>query len=274
MRQIGIDEMKDLELDILVNFAEYCDNHSLRYYLYAGTLLGAVRHQGFIPWDDDIDVVMPRPDYERFLAMTQEAPVAEHIDVVSIQTDENRFCPFAKVIDSRTDGHEAHLGKEFHNGIWIDVFPLDGVPEDMDERKKFIASQQKDIKLLSRCSRPLIFTWNPLKLAKRIIIYTLYHHVDYRVVATRLENNAQKYRYDDCRYIGVTAFGGGHNNVIEKDGFEDVVMLPFEGHSFKVPGTYKQYLSHLFGPDYMTPPPISKRTQAHLYTGWWKDGAQ
>ena len=266
--------MKVIELDILVKFAEYCDKHNLRYYLYAGTLLGAVRHQGFIPWDDDIDVVMPRPDYERFLTLTLDDPVSDHIDVLSSRTSDDRIFPFMKLVDSRTDGHEAYLDEKFHNGIWIDVFPLDGVPEDITERKKFIANQQKDIKRLSHCNRTIVFTWNPLKLAKRTMIYLLYYRASSRGIAARLEANARKYSYDDSRYIGVTAFCGGHNNVIEKAGFEDAVLLPFEGHNFKVPGTYKQYLSHLFGPDYMTPPPISKRTQAHLYTGWWKDGAQ
>lgn len=274
MKQIGIDEMKALELDILVQFAQYCDKHNLRYYLYAGTLLGAVRHQGFIPWDDDIDVVMPRPDYERFQELAMREPVSDHIEVFSRQTSESCFVPFIKLIDSRTDGQEQYLDKKFHNGIWIDVFPLDGVPEESQERKAFIAAQQKDLKRFNHCNRMIVFTPNPLKLAKRTMIHLLYHHADSRGIAARLEANAQKYSYDDSRYIGVTVFGGGHNNVIEKAGFEESVSLPFEGHQFKVPGTYRQYLAHLFGPDYMTPPPVRKRTQAHCYIGWWKDDAQ
>lgn len=177
-------------------------------------------------------------------------------------------------MDSRTDGQEAYISKEFHCGIWIDIFPLDGVPEDAAQRNAFIAAQQAAIKQLSNADRAVVFTPNPLKLAKRIWISLRYRHMDYRKLTASLDENARKYSYEDSKLIGVTVFCGGHNNVIEKAGFEDAALLPFEGRSFKVPGTYREYLAHLFGPDYMTPPPERKRFQQHYYSCWWKDSAQ
>ena len=79
MEEIEFHELRKLELDILIDFAEYCDKHALRYYLYAGTLLGAVRHKGFIPWDDDVDVIMARPDYERLFLLIQKVAVGPYL---------------------------------------------------------------------------------------------------------------------------------------------------------------------------------------------------
>lgn len=269
MQYLTEEEIKGIQLQLLKDFADYCEKHNLRYCLDAGTLLGAVRHKGFIPWDDDIDVIMPRPDYERFYELTKTQPVTENIEVRCNRNCETYSTPIIKLMDNRTDGHEEHLADEIMSGVWIDVFPMDGVPSDKKLREEHIAHIMKLYKRLEYASRPLKFTPNPLKLAKRLAIYLGYHHFGYKKLADELDVLAQKYRYEDCEDIGLLAFG--YCPIISKKDYEETILLPFEGLQFRAPKNYDKYLTILFG-DYMTPPPPEKQISAHFYKAWWKDG--
>lgn len=271
MRQIELDELKQIELEILKSFAQYCEKKHLRYFLYAGTLLGAVRHHGFIPWDDDIDVVMPRPDYEAFLKLTQEEKIAPNLIIDTYRISDNSICPFIKVEDNRTDGHEENLPDSFHTGVWIDVFPLDGLPDEEADREEHIRRVSGLIKQLDLCTRKYIPCKDPLRHLKRYIIYRRYAKMDYRGVDRRIEELAQKYHYETSRYIGNVAFAAGMNEIVAKQGFESAVELDFEGFKFKVPGNYEKYLTCLYG-DYMKLPPEKDRVRKHDYQCWWKQG--
>ena len=130
--KISTDEMtalKKIEVEILKEFVAACDELGLRYYLLGGTLLGAIRHQGFIPWDDDIDVGMPRQDYEIFLEKGQEL-LSKNLFIQHLRSEENYLLPFAKIRNSDTAFIQDSVKKRSMNhGIFIDVFPLDGYPE-------------------------------------------------------------------------------------------------------------------------------------------------
>lgn len=273
MQYISIDELKRIELEILKAFAQYCEKNDLRYFLYAGTLLGAVRHKGFIPWDDDIDVVMPRRDYERFLLLSQEEKIASNLDIETYRISKSSICPFIKVEDNRTDGHEENLPDTFHTGVWIDVFPLDGLPNKIAGQKKHIRQLSRLVKQLDLCTRKYIPCREPLHHLKRYIIKKLYSKIDYHEVDCKIEALAMKYDYETCEYIGNTCFAGGMNEVISKQGFEPAVELEFEGLKFKAPGNYHDYLTRLYG-DYMKLPPEKDRVRKHDYQCWWKHGKQ
>ena len=103
MRELSKQELRQLQLDILRQFAAYCEKQGLRYQLYAGTLLGAVRHRGFIPWDDDVDLTMPRPDYERLQQLAEQTPNGPTQQLRSAERCENYNAPFLKLTDLRTD---------------------------------------------------------------------------------------------------------------------------------------------------------------------------
>lgn len=126
MRPIELDELKRIELDILLAFHEYCEKKGYSYVLYYGTLLGAVRHQGFIPWDDDIDVVMPRDDYEAFFKTFPADNPFENIKLISYR-DKSSIYPFFKLIDARTEVSEDFVNPCYKTGVWIDIFPVDGL---------------------------------------------------------------------------------------------------------------------------------------------------
>ncbi len=130
---LSLEEIKSFSLDILVFFDKYCSDNNLRYYLAFGTLLGAVRHRGFIPWDDDIDVYVPRPDYDRVIEQFKD-PDGRYA-AVSCFNDASYLYPFAKIVDRKIKSM-TESGEIGANGLGIDLFPLDGLPSDMDETER------------------------------------------------------------------------------------------------------------------------------------------
>ena len=124
MRQISADELKEIQLNLLNNIDHFCKSNGIQYFLAYGTLIGAIRHDGFIPWDDDIDIAMPRPDYDRFIKKFNAYSKDYQVEDYSI-TD-NYPTPFAKVIDTRTEMRMT-LYNQRSSGVYIDVFPIDGI---------------------------------------------------------------------------------------------------------------------------------------------------
>ena len=127
MKIITSEELKAIQLDLLQKTADFCKENGIRYYLCGGTLLGAIRHKGYIPWDDDIDISMPRPDYDRFISMFNK-PENDY-QVIDMSNNKKYGLPFAKVHDTRTFVDELQYTKD-QFGVYIDIFPIDGVGED------------------------------------------------------------------------------------------------------------------------------------------------
>ena len=136
MEKLSLEELKKVELDILIWFADICEQEKLNYTLSYGTLLGAVRHKGFIPWDDDIDVAMPRPDYEKFIEYCNTHET--HYKLIDIHNDKGYNYLFAKVYDPNTTIVEKYANRFKANyGVYIDIFPVDGFGDDLDYALKF-----------------------------------------------------------------------------------------------------------------------------------------
>ncbi len=269
VKMLSIEEIKSLQLQILLQFHEYCTEHALNYFITYGTLIGAVRHQGFIPWDDDIDVMMPRPDYEKFLELSQKVPVSKYLCSKHYSFSKHYNAPFVKLTDIRTNGHEMHLNKNIMCGVWIDIFPIDGVPENKNERKSYIKKMRKMRQVLELSSRPLIFCKNPLRLLKRIIIYSCFHLFRYQKLAEKLDKlSSTKYRFEDCQTVGVICFCGKADGFFPKSMFLEAQKINFEGHLFNAPQNIDLYLTKIYG-DYKTLPPPEKRTNRHQYKAWW-----
>ena len=132
-RQLSADEIKQVELDILLAFKKACLENHLKFYLVGGTLLGAVRHKGFIPWDDDIDAGMPRPAYNKLIRLEREKKILpDHLKLICHENGTFQY-PFIKIVDTRTTVDQKYLEGNVAEHLWIDVFPFDGMPEDDKE---------------------------------------------------------------------------------------------------------------------------------------------
>lgn len=269
METIDIKELQSLELNILHELHKYCEKHGIRYYLYAGTLLGAVRHMGFIPWDDDIDICMPRPDYEKLYELVKKEPVADYLELRSVRDNEHFNAPFFKLVDIRTDGHEDYLREDINNGVWVDIFPMDGVPADDEQRNALLDDLKKTQKTLEKVVRPYHWCANPLKLAKRAVLYCLYHSKDYRAMANEVDNKAKAYDYDTSDLVCVSVFDGW-KRLFKKEWYDKAVLSKFEQYEFYIPEDFDDILMYMYG-DYMTPPPVEQQVSHHNYHAWWVD---
>ena len=284
MKPLTSEELKNLELAILKNVAQFCDQHKIRYYLGGGTLLGAVRHKGFIPWDDDIDISMPRGDYLRFVH--EYNGYHDNYTVKSIETDPKYWRTFAKVFDNRTFLVEDNVYVETPgNAVFIDVFPIDGIPGD-GWRQWFFFRQQELLRTVFAGS-----AWSFTRSHKyedsssrfsdikglirtflKFIAICLFRPLPTSTLIRLINKNAAKYNYESCKYIGaiVECTHGAACEKMVKSEFEPRIQFDFEGERFWGPKGYKEYLTSLYG-DYNTLPPVEKRVTHHDFEAFWKD---
>ena len=259
-KPLSIEEIKKCELNVLLAFADFCSKNNLKYYLAYGTLLGAVRHKGFIPWDDDIDLVMPRADYNRFIELTGYNPIAPEIE-----TRIYRDCrlpniyPYVKVIDMKTIVYEKGKSKKNISGIWIDVFPLDGFPEKQEDADALYAAYKKlrNIHDLSVTNTFYIRQSFIKKVVKAFFVPFIKLYGTKRL-CRKIDLLAQTYSYDKCKAVADFTWADNSSSFILKEELEPAAEVEFEGHLFKAPGNYKAYLTRVYG-DYMQLPPESER---------------
>ena len=256
--------LKHIELDIFKNYIYICEKYKLRYYILGGTALGAVRHKGFIPWDDDIDVGMPRYDYEKFLEVApKELP--EYLFLQTNITDKNYPLNFAKIRNSNTSFIETRTQNiKMNHGIYIDVFPLDGYPSF-----KAIAKMRQTLDIvISKSIKNIFFYEKHIKKTLAGHINDIISHVffkDYRKAVKLRDKLLKKYDYEKCDIVANYCGAWGLKEVMPKSYFGNGTIGEFEGLKVMLPYDYDKYLTSLYG-DYMTPPPPEKRISHHYCT--------
>ncbi|MGL0865089.1 LicD family protein [Faecalibacterium duncaniae] len=265
MKRLTSDESKVRILNLLIKFANYCDANGLKYYMLGGTLLGAVRHKGFIPWDDDIDVCMPRPDYEKFIALQNRDKT---IEIRCVENKTSDF-PFLKLVDEKTLVRQPYVTESETSSLWVDVFPFDGWADDEKQA-------EKDMKIRNGLEWLMIYahtkagdgTTTARKILKLPMVF-MARMIGGKNIAKKMDKLAQKYDYESSAWIGNFVWACYRmRERLPREWFEQRVKLPFEGYEFWAPKEWDKYLTQIYG-DYMTPPPVDKRVN-HNMEVWLK----
>lgn len=269
MRRLSDIEIKQEELKILQKVVGFCDKKQIKYFLCGGTLLGCLRHHGFIPWDDDIDIAMPRPDYERFLRLVKNNSLGEWIVVRSGEGGDLKY-PFTKVMNKNIVVESK--SKEDRN-LWIDVFPIDGMPSNLRECERHITK----LTWLKRiCSIKNLHCRDFIKkdgLVIGMLKWTLKVPlvvVPKQVVVNRMIMLARKYGYDKTSYLGIYVWGYGMSERQKREVFVEGRLGEFEGRKFSIPMGAECYLKSNYG-DYMELPPVDQRV-THEIIAYRNDG--
>ncbi len=252
------EELHNCLLDAGKAFNEICIKHNLKYYLSGGTLLGAVRHHGFIPWDNDMDMMMPRDDYEKLLSLNYNDGRYKVIDCFS---DQNYGYSFAKIIDTKTRRVSIDDANQTDFGVYIDIFPIDGYPDSV-----FFSNLRNLHLRYLRLWRNFMLNKETSKSKRFSGIKNFIRRINpitSNSYSRRINRIGQKKKYADSKYVGVQS--GTHvqkNERNPKSIFDKTIYLPFDDTSFPCPSGYDEYLSHLYG-DYMQLPPENQRYATH-----------
>ena len=241
-----------VELQMLEKFDEICRKYSLTYYVYYGTLLGAVRHQGFIPWDDDIDVMMFRDDYERFQTIAPDE-FTEPYFFQNSYTDRVMW-PLSKIRDSRTTAVEQqfrHLGSSFHQGIFIDIFPFDNVKDGVNPQFETIEQIQQLLWLSIVNPEAIIKAMEEgqkLYLGTDFLINYLQKNVQEKFKIFESFNRSCLEQSKKVNYLIEEIYPDEVScKSVEKDWFHDIIYLPFEHLQIPAPAEYDKILTQCYG---------------------------
>ncbi len=264
-------ENRDIQLDILKAVSSFCENNNLRYFLSDGTLIGAIRHQGYIPWDDDIDIRMPRQDYIYMIENFNDANKDSNYHLVSPMSDMAQHY-MVKIFDKRTIKIEPYLNySKGYLGIDIDVFPIEGSPNELDEFLRWgniIRSYNRCIRYKKRDiyhgARSYITDYIRHRPHAKLAVFSSTKDIVRRVNAL-----SANYKYGEGDFVSY--IGAGDLLRFPYSCFEEYMMAEFEGAEFRIPIGYDEVLRIQYG-DYLKLPPLEKQVTHHLYKIYWKEG--
>ena len=249
-QKLDLSDIQECGRGMLKLLDEFCCENGLRYWASGGTMLGAVRHNGFIPWDDDVDIHMPMKDYMRLLTEFSTGNRFSFKGFGPNGGGEFHDC-FARLIDGNTVlDHNMKIVREL-SGIGVDIFPLIGVPDDPEERKMFFRGYQE---LEKSILQEFYDTDGDLGVFKRRF--------------PEQEAFLRKIDFDDANYVGVIGTAYGENDFTHKEVYDETLRFKFDDLEVNVPKGYDEYLSSLYGSDWMELPPASMRKSIHTINAY------
>ena len=264
MKQVTGEQLKKIQLEILDVVTQFCDANGIRYWLDSGTLLGAIRHKGYIPWDDDVDLGMLREDYERFLSIFNKSN--DRYRAVSLENDPMFYLPFTKVCDTTTVLSEPDE-KGFKLHINVDVFPYDRAPDDDKIAGEMFDHRDVLRRIHSIQSTPAFgnIVTKPLRGFRKLAYRVLYRG---KIIQQMIDNATRFAKADTKR---VEDFTGFSRMMCDRRVFDSFVLVEFEGKQYKAPVGWDEWLTCYYG-DYMQLPPENERVTHHSFVAYRNDG--
>lgn len=253
-----------IELDLLREFIELCEARGIRYFVGFGTMLGAVRHKGFIPWDDDLDVWLPREDYEKLLKIPA-SEIPEPYFLQTTENDEDYYAPFARLRNSNTTGILVSKNNKCNNGIYIDIYQLDGLSgTGLGQNFRSFRVHVKNVK-----GNAFTFNINPSLITRTLhkVLRSKLSRFDPVRNYRKVQKLSKKIPWDNTEKVGLIAYSRYpyKQQFFDKKDFEGAVKMPFEMLTVNVPSGYDHILTVQYG-DYMKFPPVEKRGLWHDFT--------
>ncbi|MCH5239636.1 MAG: LicD family protein [Muribaculaceae bacterium] len=242
MVEINPEEKKRIILDIMIDIDDFCRAHNLPYVISSGTLLGAVRHGGFIPWDDDADMFMLREDFDRFISLYKNRKY--HLLYNADSEEESFRLGFVKVCEPNT--YMIRDNSKFRHGVYVDIFPLDYVPEDEKERNNYMGK-------LIRYQHGLRHRQKKDFLS---VLTSYFHSVDWWW--EKVDKTIRSSNYNDSRLVAHIVGSRNKKTVFDRNWLKNLKEIDFEGRKFLTFADTHSYLTMVYG-DYMTPPPENQR---------------
>lgn len=264
MEQItNIKEIQQISLEILKYIDKICTENNIQYFLTGGTLLGAIRHKGFIPWDDDVDLLMTRENYEKFLSLMDKQNHEKYKCLHYGKNFPNYYYRFAKVVDLDTQLSEGDFIRNKDLGVFVDIFPADLV-DDTKASKLVKQTDRYNIKIL-RAASTKINNKNEKSIIKKILKPFLYSYAKlfgWKHWFNKHENFIKKHSKPSYKHRIVYSGGSGPKGMFPIEYLDDITFVEFEGYKFPAFRDYNMYLKNLYG-DYMQLPPENQRTSNH-----------
>lgn len=272
MKKMDLKEIKECEFETLCYIDSICKKMSLRYTLIGGSLLGAVRHNGFIPWDDDIDISMPRPDYEKIINYLKDSNSKYQVVCSSVNSNYKELS--AKVFDSTTVIEDTVVNRfNFHCGVYIDIFPVDGLGNSYKESLSRFRKSAFERELLNAAN------WKKYERSKtrafyyeliRFPFYLLSRVINPDHLIKKIEKRYSNIDFDKSKYVIVISGVYREKEIMQYEVYRDYIELSFEGKKFSCIKQYDIWLSKVFG-NYMSLPPKEKQVSHHTFIAYRKE---
>ncbi len=260
-----INEIQQMELGIMEYIHEVCQKIGVKYFLAYGSLIGAVRHQGFIPWDDDMDICMLREDYEKLQDYLIANP-DERYEVMSYKNNLNYVYPFMKVQDNHTYLLEEDVRIDSNMGIYVDIFPVDGYEDDVEFKNKMTKLIKKR-QLSCYTFKGITNTKSVLNSLLRYVSVIIFYFTNTNKYVAQIEELAKSRKVSDYEQVDYLIYKDMNKPVWRREWLEQVTTGTFEGKEFTIPKNYHEILTSDYG-DYMQLPPVEQRVSHHDFKLW------
>jgi lipopolysaccharide cholinephosphotransferase len=265
MRELSLRELRDVELNLLNVFDAFCKKNNITYFISNGTLLGTVKYKGFIPWDDDIDVILPRADYDKLLRIFDDS---ERYRLFAFERNDKYLYPFAKLCDMATKKVEQGVDNGVDLGIDIDIFALDLWNSDIKKAKREAKYINRQIFFLGLSKADKAYSRTVLKRIVKSILMVYAKAMGSKHFIRNINLKSICENRKNSKYVGCKSWCiYGEREIIPSKAFSNTVEMEFEGKKIPAPIGYDTYLSSLYG-DYKNDPPKDKQITHHSFKAY------